>query len=111
MIFIALELVVLITYISVKPLSKRILFYSEIMNELFILCTIYYMLAFTNFNYNINLRYSLGFSLSRLINIIIALNLGFIFYDLYKEINKIRLKYIYDKSWAKYNINYNIMLE
>ena len=57
---------------------------SEIVNELLICVTACYMLLFTNWMSDVNLRYEIGKGLNIIIIIILGFNIGIILYNLYK---------------------------
>ena len=99
-VYIALELSALAIFFTVKPMRDRLLNCSGVMNEGLIFATVYFMLAFTNYNPDVTLRYALGFGLTQCIILTLAINLGLMLYTVCHGVHQARLKWIYDKAWA-----------
>jgi len=77
--------------------------YTEIINEGLVFVTVYFMMFFTNWMQDIELRYELGFRLIYCIIIIVGLNIVIIAtcmsIDVYWKCKKIR----HDKAWKSHN--------
>jgi len=65
-------------FLHFKPMLTKLMNYIEIMNEALIIFTAYFMMIFTNWIQNIELRYSLGFSLIHTIIGFVSLNFAII---------------------------------
>ena len=50
-----------------KPMLTKLMNYNEIMNEVLIIISVYFMMFFTNWVQNVELRYSFGWSLIQII--------------------------------------------
>ncbi|TNV74823.1 hypothetical protein FGO68_gene10275 [Halteria grandinella] len=69
-----LSLVMLYYMIAVRPFRERLLNYLEIMNEVFVLCSSYHLLIFTDWVGEPNFQYLMGWSLNLLLILQFLLN-------------------------------------
>jgi len=81
----------------------KLMNYTEIMNEVLIFISVYFMMIFTNWIQNIELRYELGFSLNQYIYIVTFINFAIIVFCLIVAVYWKYKKYKYDNAWAKHH--------
>jgi len=98
-----LQLGTLSIFLHFKPMLTKLMNYIEIMNEVLIFISVYFMMIFTNWIQNIELRYSLGYSLNNCLIIVVLMNITIIVFCLVIEIYWEYKKYQHDKAWAKHN--------
>jgi len=90
-------------FLHFKPMLTKLMNYIEIMNEVLIIITVYFMMIFTNWIQNIELRYALGFSLVHTIIGFACMNFVIIFVGLIINVYWEYKKYKHNKAWAEYN--------
>ena len=98
-----LQLGTLSIFLRFRPLLSKFMNYTEIMNEVFIFISVYYMMIFTNWIHNIELRYHLGFSLIHCLSIVTFLNLVIIAVCLIIAVNWTYIKWKYVEKWTIHN--------
>ena len=103
--YISLQLCTISMYILYKPMLTKLMNYIEIINEILIIISIYFMMIFTNWIDDIELRYSLGFSLIHVILFVVCCNMVVIVYYLKKDIYKKYKEYKYNNAWEEHNKN------
>jgi len=81
---------------------NKLMNYVEIMNEVLIMFTAYFMMTCTNWIQDIELRYSLGFSLIHTIIGIVCINFVIIVVCLIIDVRREYKKYKYVEAWAAY---------
>ena len=85
--------------IRVRPMKTKILNIVEIMNEITFLSLIYFNYLFTDFEMNIEFRYTLGWAFLIIVAANVIINLGFIVYvQACDIIHLIRVKMGYYRS-------------
>jgi len=86
-----------------KPMLTKAMNYTEIINEGLVFVTVYFMMFFTNWMQDVELRYELGFRLIYCIIFIVALNIVIIAtcmcVDVYWKCKKMK----HDRAWKAYN--------
>ena len=65
-----------IFYESQRPHEIRSRQYLEVVNEILIMMTIYHMFMFSKFNYNLDLQFTMGYSMVATICILVAINIS-----------------------------------
>jgi len=75
-------------FLHFKPMLTKLMNYIEIMNEALIILTVYFMMIFTNWIQDVELRYSLGFSLIHSIIGIVCINFAIIAYCLFIDLKR-----------------------
>ena len=90
-------------FLHFKPMITKAMNYTEMINEVLVFITVYFMMFFTNWVEDVELRYSLGFRLICCIIIIVGLNIVIIAtcmsIEIYWKYKKLR----HDKAWKVYN--------
>ena len=97
-----LELGVLILFIKYKPMKMKSMNHQEIMNASVILGTSYFIMMFTNFVPDPEIRYNLGFSLMYDLIAFLCVSFAYILYKMVYACNMARLKRNHDKAWNEH---------
>jgi len=84
-------------------MMTKVMNYLEIINEAFIFISVYFMMIFTNWMDNIELRYYLGFSLLTYIFSIVCFNMIIIVIFLVTALYWKYKEYKYNKAWKIHN--------
>ena len=90
-------------YINNKPLIHKSLFYMEIVNEVFVLLTSYYLFMFTEFVPEVETRYTIGFFYTPNLMGVAAINMVLVFIDIIFSVKTGCRKNRYEKEWVRYH--------
>ena len=96
---ILLELGVVILYLKYSPMKMKSMNNQEIMNASVILVTAYFIMMFTNFVPDPEIRYNLGFSIMYDLIIFFCVTFGYILYKMVYALYIARQKRIHTKAW------------
>ena len=92
-------------YLKYSPMKLKSTNRQEIMNGYIILGTFYFIMMFTNFVPDPEIRYNLGFILIYDLITFLSFTFSYIIYKMIYNCYLIRLKWNHDKAWAEYYFN------
>ena len=78
--------------INNKPMNSKLLNFMEIMNEFLILCCGYFIMFFTQWICDPNLRYNIGFIYIPILASVLLVNFILIFYEMSRAMKKANRK-------------------
>ena len=86
-------------YISKKPFEWIWAFKFELLNEGFVLICSYFVICFSEYISNIQIRYQVGNLFIDMIVVVVILNQFGIFYEMSKAVFRYKRRQVYQKKW------------
>jgi hypothetical protein len=99
--YMVLSLATIAFFIRFKPMNSTALNKIELFNESFIYISSFFFLIYSDWFDDIEMRYDIGFVHMYLLIAAIIINLGFIGYEMYKQIKANRQKKKWHTEWQK----------
>ena len=106
--YMTLQLMTIKLFSSSKPMKSKSMNNIEIMNEVFVLMSSYYMILYTSWMEDVGIRYVIGFVHLYKFLVVLVVNFGFIAVEVGKCIRKAYRKRRWSKAvariWEKYDV-------